>query len=194
MWFLFHSFLIFSQWLLAAVFLLSAFGKLRDRRAFVTVVLDYQALPPRWARYFAALLPWLEGGLGLMLLFGLGTRLAAGLSGLLLVSFIIAVGVNLARGRKDLNCGCAGARHSQTISGKLIARNVALLLLAMLVMLWGQDSLLAWRFVEQALAFAMNHALRVGEGMPFILTIAGTFMLALLARQFKRFIQMEARR
>jgi uncharacterized membrane protein YphA (DoxX/SURF4 family) len=185
---------ILLRWLLAVIFLRSSFGKLRDRQGFISIVLDYYLLPSQWAHRFALILPWAELAIGLLLLFGLGVKVAAGLSALLLLAFIIAIGLNLARGRKDLKCGCAGARRSRTISGKLLARNVALLWLAVLVMLWGQDSPLVWRFVGQASVFAVNHALRVGEGMPFTLTITGALMLALLAQQFKRFIRLEARR
>lgn len=185
--------LIASAWLLAAIFLFSAFGKLRDRRAFVSIVLDYHILPKHWARRFAAVLPWLEMAVGLMLLLGLSTRIAAALSGLLLLTFIVAMGVNLRRGRKDLNCGCAGVRHHRKISGKLILRNTLLVLLSAQVMLWGQDSPIVQSAFLSLLVFLMTHVLLVDGGLPFTLAISGALMLALLLRQVRRFVQLENR-
>ncbi len=185
--------LIASAWLLAAIFLFSAFGKLRDRRAFVSIVLDYHILPKRWARRFAAVLPWLEMAVGLMLLLGLSTRIAAALSGLLLLTFIVAMGVNLLRGRKDLNCGCSGARQHQKISGRLILRNAILLLLSAPVMLWGQDSPAVQSLVSGLMAFLIARVLLVDGGLPLTLAIAGSLMLALLIRQVRRFVELEAR-
>jgi uncharacterized membrane protein YphA (DoxX/SURF4 family) len=188
------SLIILVRWLLAFIFLASALGKLRDRRGFISIVLDYQVLPKRWARRFAIALPWLEMALGLMLLLGLGTRIAAMLSGLLLLTFIGAMGVNLRRGRKDLNCGCAGARQHQKISGRLILRNAILLLLSLQIMLWGQDSPAVQGVASSLMAFLMTHMLLVGGGLPLTLAIAGSLMLALLFRQVRRFVHMEARR
>jgi len=186
--------LVLARWLLAAIFLASAFGKLRDRRAFIAIVLDYQVLPRRWARRFAVVLPWLELALGLLLLLGIGTRIAAALTGLLLLSFVLAIGLNLWRGRKDLNCGCAGARQPQKINGGLILRNALLLLLSAQVMLWGQDPPLLQSLSSALLTFLTTHGLLVGGGLPLSLAISGALMLALLARQVRRFVQREARR
>lgn len=186
-------FVLGSRCLLAAVFLASAFGKLRDRRAFVAIVLDYRILPWRWARRFAIVLPWLELALGLMLLLGLGTKVSAALSALLLLTFIIAMGVNLRRGRTDLSCGCSGARHHQKIGGRLILRNALLLLLSMPVMLWGQGSPAVQSLFSTLMAFLMTHVLLVGGGLPLMLAISGSLMLTLLIRQVRRFVQMESR-
>jgi hypothetical protein len=124
----------------------------------------------------------------------LGVNLAAGISGLLLLSFSVAMGVNLRRGRKDLNCGCSGARQPQKISGRLILRNAILLLLSIPVMLWGHDSPALQSLFSTPMAFLMTHGLLVGGGLPLSLAISGALMLALLARQVRRFVQREARR
>jgi uncharacterized membrane protein YphA (DoxX/SURF4 family) len=93
------------------IFLASAISKLTARRRFIQVVLAYEVLPDRLAHLFAFLTPWVEGTVGLMLALGLITKVVAVLSGLLLISFTVAIGINLARGRTDLECGCFGTRH-----------------------------------------------------------------------------------
>jgi uncharacterized membrane protein YphA (DoxX/SURF4 family) len=185
-WLQHPSLLLLARWLLAAIFLISAFGKLRDRRGFVAAVLDYRVLPQRWARRFAVVLPWLELALGLMLVLGIGTRVAAVLSALLLFVFIIAMGVNLLRGRTDLNCGCGGARHAQTISSRLIARNLGLILLALPLAVWGQDHLRVAGWLGPGLAYLLAGLVLADGGLPFALTLSGLLMLALLVRQLRR--------
>ncbi|MCS6910890.1 MAG: DoxX family membrane protein [Anaerolineales bacterium] len=146
------------------------------------------------ARRFAVVLPWLELALGLMLVLGVGTRVAAALSALLLFTFIFAVGINLRRGRKDLNCGCGGARHSQKIGGRLIARNLGLILLALPPAIGGQDHPLVAGWLGQGLAYLLLELVLAERGLPFALTLCGLLMLVLLGRQMRRLVHMEARR
>lgn len=124
------SFLTLARWIIAAIFLTSSLPKLRHPRSFTSAIAAYHLLPQRWVDPFATTLPWLELALGLMLLLGWGTRIAAVVSAALLIVFLAAMGINLARGRKDLDCGCSGKHHSQKIGWKTITRNVILLLLS----------------------------------------------------------------
>ena len=182
-----------ARWVLAFVFLASALGKLRDRRAFAAIVLDYRVLPRPWARAFAVVLPWLEVAAGLMLLAGLGTKIGAALSGVLLLSFTLAVGVNLLRGRKNLDCECAGKHRRQKISGKIVVRNLALSALSFQVVLWGQDNQVLWRWVSRGVVFLATSLLSVSVGLPLALTASGLLMLCLLLRQLTRIAQAESR-
>src|SRR5207253_528566 len=61
-----------------------------------------------------------------------GTR-ATGLvsAATLLLVYGAAVAINLARGRRDIDCGCAGPAVRRPISGALVARNAALAALAL---------------------------------------------------------------
>jgi len=178
---------------LAFVFIFSAVSKLRDLHAFRVAVLDYRLLPVQLAPPFGQALPWLELLLGLMLLLGIGAWLAALGSILLLSSFIIAMGINLLRGRKDLNCGCGGARHSQKVSGRLIVRNLGLILLALPLVVWGQDNPVVVGWAWQSFSFALAWLILVDHGLPFTLALCGVLMLALLGQQLRCFIRMEAK-
>ncbi|MGH8629603.1 MAG: MauE/DoxX family redox-associated membrane protein, partial [Burkholderiales bacterium] len=44
----------------------------------------------------------------------------------LLLVYALAMGINLARGRRDIDCGCFKSALKQTISGWLIGRNLLL--------------------------------------------------------------------
>jgi hypothetical protein len=65
-----------------------------------------------------------------LLIFGLFTKAAAFLSAILLVSFLLAVGLNLARGR-DIECGCFGHRSQRRLDTAVLVEDVFLLILAL---------------------------------------------------------------
>lgn len=108
------------------VFLATAVPKLRRPRSFVLTVLDYRVLPPALGQLYGRLLPPVELWLALVLLTGSAPRLAGMLSSILLVSFIVGVSVNLARGR-DLDCGCLGAGKKRPIGWPVILQDLCLL-------------------------------------------------------------------
>ena len=112
---------------LALLFLSAALGKLRDRRTFHGIVLDYRLLPPRRAALVAALLPWIELLLAAGVLAGLAPALAG--AAVVLALYGGAMAINLARGRRELDCGCGGP--SQQLSGWLLARNAGLAMAAL---------------------------------------------------------------
>jgi len=92
---------------LAAVWLLSGFEKASDPRETIVSVRSYELLPESLVSTVAATLPYLEISLGVLLLLGFATRLAAALSGLLLLVFIGGVISAAARGLL-IDCGCFG--------------------------------------------------------------------------------------
>jgi hypothetical protein len=115
---------------LALVMLAAAWHKLSEPEVFAASVSAYELLP-RWLVVpVARLLPWAEAGLAVGVLLPI-TRPAA-LIGLiaLLLAYAAAIGVNLLRGRRDIDCGCGGA--SQPLSWGLVARNLILCAAALL--------------------------------------------------------------
>jgi uncharacterized membrane protein YphA (DoxX/SURF4 family) len=118
---------------LAAVWLVSGGIKAADPAQTYLAVQAYQVLPAGVVSSVAVVLPFAEIGLGLVLLAGVGTRLGAALSGLLLVSFITGVAQAWARGL-TIDCGCFGGGGQvpadQTAYGLELTRDVGLLLLA----------------------------------------------------------------
>ena len=54
---------------------------------------------------------------------------------LLFAVYTIAISINLIRGRKDIDCGCAGPAVRQTLSGWLVLRNLGFAAIAALTLL-----------------------------------------------------------
>lgn len=121
-----------ARWTLAGVMVVAGLGKLADREGFVQAVINYQILPRGVARTFARLVPWSELGSAVLILSGQWAIPGAWLSGLLLLGFTAAIGINIVRGR-PVNCGCLGKLTADKVGWPLLLRNVLLIGLAILV-------------------------------------------------------------
>jgi putative oxidoreductase len=119
--------------LLAAVFLISSFGKLVDiERYSVDAVYNFDILPMALARFFGLVMPFIELLCGLGLLFGVLTRLAALGVSLMSAAFFIAKGIVLAQGR-SIDCGCFGA-VVETLASVTIFMDIPMVIMALLIM------------------------------------------------------------
>ncbi len=118
---------------LSATFLVSGGLKASDPRETVVAVRAYGLLPESLVTVVAAALPYLEIALGVLLLLGLATRLAAVMTGVLFVVFIGGVISAAARGL-SIDCGCFGGggtvEAGQTGYAAEIVRDLGFLVLA----------------------------------------------------------------
>ena len=118
---------------LATVWLISGGIKVSDPNQTYIAVHAYDLLPGGVVSPVAAAVPFLELALGVLLLTGLGTRLVAVVSAVVLLAFIAAVAQSWARGL-TIDCGCFGG-GGQVSAGDTrypqeIARDVGFLVLA----------------------------------------------------------------
>jgi hypothetical protein len=73
------------------------------------------------------------------------TRRAAALAAVpLLVLYTVAISVNLARGRRDIDCGCFAASARVPLSNWLVVRNVILIVAVFLLVLPIRTRTLIW--------------------------------------------------
>ena len=112
---------------LALLFAVAATHKLRDMAAFRGTFADYRLLPDvvAWA------VPATEAAVAVLLVAPETSAIGkVGAAGLLLV-YAVAVGVNLARGRRHIDCGCAGPHARRPIGAGLVVRNALLATVAL---------------------------------------------------------------
>jgi uncharacterized membrane protein YphA (DoxX/SURF4 family) len=118
---------------LAAVWLISGVPKAADPDQTFVAVRAYDVMPVEGVEVVAALLPWVEIALGLLLLAGVGTRVVAVLSAALLLVFVAGVAQAWARGL-SIDCGCFGGGGAvdpgQTAYVQELARDAGFLLMA----------------------------------------------------------------
>jgi uncharacterized membrane protein YphA (DoxX/SURF4 family) len=121
--------------LVSLVFLTAAYGKLRHWTALQGVVANYRLLPQVLVAPVAYVLPPVEALLGAALLLSLGSPWPEAGTAALLMLFAVAMGINIARGRRHIDCGCFQSALKQTLSWTLVLRNVALSLLLCVALL-----------------------------------------------------------
>ncbi|MFC1416887.1 MauE/DoxX family redox-associated membrane protein [Streptacidiphilus cavernicola] len=118
---------------LAVVWGWAGYAKIGDPEAAAQAVRAYRLLPEALVKPFGYGLPFLEMALALLLLVGLGTRIAAMVSGLLLVVYIGSIASVWARGI-SIDCGCFGGggavSASKTAYLQEILRDLGFLLVA----------------------------------------------------------------
>ena len=139
-----------ARWLLAAgrialgaIFVYAAYAKLhfdgawhlRDYYFFFAMGIDsYKMMPLTVVEWMAKILPWVELGLGTLLIIGAGVRWVGIAASVLLVVFMIAL-AHAAMGGLEINCGCFG--NNSVKPSTELARDVGLLAVALGVTLGG---------------------------------------------------------
>lgn len=130
----------------ALLFASAALHKLRDPRGFREALGGYRLLPSSWLAPTAIALPFAELGAALALaspgLTGAGATAGAGL----LILYGGAIGLNLLRGRRSIDCGCGGPGGRRPIGAALVWRNAGLV--AALLLAARPSSARAWTWLD----------------------------------------------
>lgn len=96
-----------ARLVLGVVLVLAGASKISDLQSSVRAVLGYELMPYSVAHLVGTVLPVLEIVVGVLLVIGLFTRVAALVGGLLMVAFVIGIASVWARGI-SIECGCFG--------------------------------------------------------------------------------------
>jgi hypothetical protein len=126
---------------LALLLAAAAWHKLRDVDAFRTALGGYRLLPEASIAIASLALVATEIATACALLLSSTAGLAAAA---LLALYSLAIGVNLARGRREIDCGCFGPAARQPLSTGLLVRNGALIALALACALPAAPRTLVW--------------------------------------------------
>ncbi|HET7036014.1 MAG TPA: MauE/DoxX family redox-associated membrane protein [Thermomicrobiaceae bacterium] len=167
-----HVALVALRLALGLMFLSSFFGKVLNIREFLTGMADYEVLPPAVARTYGLLLVPAEGFVAFSMLTGLVLGAGTLLCLALLLSFLIAVSINVRRGR-DLPCYCTGVASSERVSPRSLAR-IGLLLTGALAV---QSGLI---FAAKPAAFVASGFQRA-PGAAIVVILEGTLALFTIA-------------
>lgn len=120
---------------LAALFGASALAKLRTYNEWPGVVRNFRLLPDRLAGAAAATLLGAELLTAAALVWAPTQPAGAWAAASLLVLTAGAVGINIRRGRIDIDCGCFGSQLRQRLAPWMVSRNVALACFALTLLL-----------------------------------------------------------
>ena len=138
----------------ALVFTLGAVHKFKDRLKFEGALSAYELVPLGAVTALARTLPVLELAAALLVIATPTRPVGAALALVLLGTYTAAIAVNLARGRRDIDCGCGGSERETPLSGWLLFRNAWLMLIAVAALAPIGVRSLTWLDLATALAAA----------------------------------------
>jgi uncharacterized membrane protein YphA (DoxX/SURF4 family) len=128
------------QIFLGLIFVVAALPKIADPPSFAHMVYNYRIVPGTLINLSAMAMPWIELFAGLVLMAGVWTRPARWIITALLLTFMVAITINLAR-HNAIDCGCfnvadAGKTHEERIQDMwlVILRDTGMLI--MCAQLW----------------------------------------------------------
>ncbi len=136
---------------LSYMFALSAVHKLGNTEQFQQVLADYKLLPPALIPLLSRVLPVIELLTAIGLLVAPLRPLALAAACALLLTYALAMSINIARGRSDIDCGCHGPHRSQKIGVWSVVRNISLIVLILLQ--WKYSALLPFSAASWGVAW-----------------------------------------
>ena len=102
---------LLARLILGAVLLVAGALKVTNLPKSAMAVRAYELLPIPLANFLGYTLPWIEIGLGLLLIVGVTVKISGALGTLTMLVFIIAIAQAWARGL-SIDCGCFGGGGS----------------------------------------------------------------------------------
>jgi hypothetical protein len=122
---------------IAGLLAMGAAHKLSNPVRFFTIVTDYRLAPSALSPVLGAALIAIEAATAVCLLVPASHSAAAGVAALIFCAYGLAIGVNIARGRTEIDCGChfGAARDGAHLSVWMLVRNGVLAAGALLMSL-----------------------------------------------------------
>ena len=90
---------------LGIIFVVAALPKIVDPPSFAHMIYNYHLAPGALINFMALVMPWIELLCGLALILGIWQGTARSIIGALLITFVLAIAINLVRGNA-IDCGC----------------------------------------------------------------------------------------
>jgi uncharacterized membrane protein YphA (DoxX/SURF4 family) len=98
---------LIARLILGGVLLVAGALKVGNLQKSAMAVRAYELLPTAIANFLGYVLPWLEIGLGLLLILGVAVSISGLFGAIIMFAFIIAIAQAWARGL-SIDCGCFG--------------------------------------------------------------------------------------
>ena len=175
--------LLLARLILAAVFGVAGVTKIADPAGSRKAMTGF-GVPENLATVFGWALPIFEIIVAIALL-PLSTARLGGIGALgLLLIFLVGIGVNLARGNAP-DCHCFGQLHSEPVSWNVFARNVTLLAVAAVIVVFGNND-------AGLSAFDWLGDLKAGELVTLVISVGTTALLIPTIIFLRRVLQQQS--
>jgi len=132
--------ILYFRLILGVMFIYAGAVKIIDPDGFAQSIYNYHLLPGWMINIFAVMLPWIEVVAGISIVFGIWLQGGALIISGLLLMFVCALGISLARGL-DISCGCFTTNPVRDpINWLYMVRDSALLFMSGLVLFFDNNS------------------------------------------------------
>ncbi len=133
-------FLFVLRAILAFVFIYAAIPKIAEPGDFSLAIANYKLLPDISINVLGIILPWIEISAAILLLFGVAVKENSEIISVMLIVFIIAIGISLARGL-NIDCGCFGTANGNEIGLIKLLQNIGLLVIGIILIIYNSTFL-----------------------------------------------------
>lgn len=132
--------LLLARYVIGTVFIYAGIEKIADPVFFSDSISNYKILPEAAVNFFAITLPWIEVVAGIFLIFGVAVKENAFIINAMLIVFVVAIVISLARGL-NIDCGCFGREGGSELGFLKVVENMLLLSLGMLLIFFDSKML-----------------------------------------------------
>ena len=129
---------------MSLLFAVAAMHKIKAPAVFKAAMEDYHLIPSKSLGLASILLIILELTSAIMVLVPATMSLGLTIMAFLLSLYASGIGINLYRGRRDIDCGCNGPATTQALSWWLVFRNLLFFGLVLLAMEPSNNRSLNW--------------------------------------------------
>jgi Methylamine utilisation protein MauE len=129
---------------LALLFAMAAWHKAWNRPRFAATVRAYRLLPSSMVSPGTWAAPFAEAAIAMGFLYTPAREAAVFAAVPLLMLYTFAIAVNLALGRREIDCGCFASSARVPLSGWLLFRNGVLIMAACVLLLPARERMLLW--------------------------------------------------
>jgi uncharacterized membrane protein YphA (DoxX/SURF4 family) len=144
-----------NKWLLGIlkfclgfVFVVASIGKIIDPQQFARDVYSYVLLPNAVVPLFAAIVPWIEFFAGILLMFDITPKSNSLIICGLLIAFIIAIAIDVARGI-EISCGCFDFLFPEEKIGiTTIIRDLILLIMGLIILFFDHNEIKVYGIIK----------------------------------------------
>lgn len=170
------DFLLYARLTVGGVFLVSAISKMLDKAGTEVSMARYVFLPRGSSKLISNYFPFLELAVGLLLLLGLFTRLAAIGATALFTLFTFFIIYDLTH-NKNVSCHCFGKLSDDKVTPMSVVRNVFLMALSLLLIV----AFDGWLSIDAAIEASSNGAQWLTAGSAANANSVDAVPIALLA-------------
>ena len=130
---------LFCRLFLGGLFIYASFHKIMEPGVFAKNIYGYYLFPEYSINLLAIVLPWLELFSGVALCCGIWPRSSVLLINIMLLGFILAISINLARGI-EFDCGCFDSGGVEnTPAGTLLFRDIIYLAMGIFILVFKKE-------------------------------------------------------